>query len=173
VLRTESVHAYYSRRFATAVRLARRARPLGAEAGDRWLEVEALLVEASAGAAAGDPATEALIADLLKIARDAGAVRLRALTLLAGTRSSLAADRIVQARRRWAEAMRIFTDLDAEPEIAEAEVAEAELRLGTGDAIRAAEVAASAAERAGRFDCVLLQRWALAVRREALAAARG
>jgi hypothetical protein len=78
----------------------------------------------------------------------------------------------VQARRRWAEALRIFTDLDAEPEIAEAEVAEAQLRLRTGDAERAAEVAASAAERAGRFDCVLLQRWARAVRREALAAAR-
>ena len=48
VLRTEAFHAYFSRRFATAVRLARRARPLGAETGDRWLEVEALLVEASA-----------------------------------------------------------------------------------------------------------------------------
>jgi class 3 adenylate cyclase len=173
VLRTEAFHAFYSRRFATAIRLARRARPLGLEAGDRWLEVEALLVEASATAASQPAeAAEPMVAELLAIAGAAGAGRLRALALLAGCRSSLAAGRPVQARRRVAEARRILTDLGAEPEIVEVEVAEAELLVRTGRPTPALEVAARAARRARVCDCALLERWANAVRREALAATR-
>ena len=173
VLRTEAFHAYFSRRFATAVRLARRARPLGAEIGDRWLEVEALLVEASA-AAASEPAevAEPLVSELLSIARDAGADHLRAVALIAGVRTSLAADRPVQARRRCTEARRILTDLGAESELVDVDIAEAELWLRTGRPERAVEVAARAAERARACDCTLLERWAHGVRREAVAAVR-
>ena len=173
VLRTEAFHAFFSRRFATAIRLARRARPLGVEAGDRWLEVEALLVEAFA-TSASQPAevAEPLVAELLAIARRAGADHLRALALIAGVRSSLAADRPVQARRRCTEARRILAQLGAEPELVDVEIAEAELLLRTGRPQLAVEVAARAAERAAANDCTLLGRWAGALQREARAALR-
>jgi hypothetical protein len=173
VLRTEAFHAFFSRRFPTALRLARRARPLGAEAGDRWLEVEAMLVEAFAAGASGVPdVAEPLVRELSSIAAAANADHLKAMTLLAGVRSSLAAERPVQARRRCSEARRILTDLGAEPELVDVDIAEAEMLLRAADAPAAAEHAARAAERAHRSDCALLERWARAVRREAVAATR-
>jgi hypothetical protein len=93
------------------------------------------------------------------------------MTSLAGVRSSLAAGRPIQARRRCSEARRILTDLGAEPELVDVDIAEAEVLLHRGKGAMAAERAAAAADRARRNDCALLERWARAVEREARVAA--
>ena len=94
------------------------------------------------------------------------------MALIAGVRTSLAAERPVQARRRCTEARRILTEFGAESDLVDVDIAEAELWLRTGRPAQAVEVAVRAAERARACDCTLLERWAERVRREAVAAAR-
>jgi hypothetical protein len=173
VLRTEASHAYYARRFDVAIRLARSAQPLGHAAGDRWLEVESLLLETLATSASRpSEETEPLVKRLLAIADEVGTRHLRAIALSAGARSSLAGGRTTQARRRVNEARAILDELGAEPTIAEVEIVEADLQLALGHPDRAADAADRAAERAHAYGYTLLERWARATARDARTAAR-
>ena len=71
--------------WTAALGAALEARPSAAEAGDRWVEVDSLLIEALVRTSADRPAeAEPRIADLLRIADSAGARHLRALVLAAG-----------------------------------------------------------------------------------------
>lgn len=110
MLRTSAYAASYRGEWEEALRAAREAAPVAAEAGDRWTEVDAKLVEAQVAAHVRPPEeSERLVHELVAVASRAGTHRLKALALMAGAmpaarsgRPALAATRIRTARRTLA-----------------------------------------------------------------------
>jgi class 3 adenylate cyclase/tetratricopeptide (TPR) repeat protein len=141
--------AYYGGEYAEAIRAAREARPLAAEAGDRWVEVDTLLLESLVAAAAGSPQDgERLSSQVVAIAQEAGTRHLKALALLAGARSAVRAGRVALGRQRLRSARRTLQALRVEAEMAEVDLVEAALLLDLGSWPRAALLAEAGAARA-------------------------
>ncbi len=125
--------AWYRGDLDDALRAAREARQPAADAGDRWLEVDTLLIEALVRSVAGPPAeAERLVGELVRIADAVGARHLRALALLAGARPALRAGHPGLAMRRLASARRTLAELGVAMEMAEVDLAEAAVHLERG-----------------------------------------
>ena len=90
LLRTRGYFEHYRGNHGEAIRLMREARPIAVKAGDRYIEADALLIEAMATAILGSPAAAATLAnDAVTLGRDIGSERVEALGLLAGARAAL------------------------------------------------------------------------------------
>ena len=90
LLRTRGYFEHYRGNHGEAIRLMREARPIAVEAGDRYIEADAMLIEAMATAILGTPAAaETLANEAVGLGRDIGSERVEALGLLAGARASL------------------------------------------------------------------------------------
>lgn len=158
LLRTAAYHAYYRGLFAPALDAARDARPLAADAGDRWIEVETMLIEAMVQSAIGPPAeAERNVQRVTAIADEVGARHLRALALTAGALPALRKGRPVLAVRRVREARRILDSLGVDAELAEVELTEAAVQLDRGAWGRVRAVADAGEARARRNEWRLLE----------------
>ncbi len=147
--RAAAYAAWYRGDLDGALGAALEARPSAAETGDRWVEVDSLLIEALVRTVADRPAqAERLIADLLRIADAAGARHLRALVLAAGARSAVRAGRPRQAMRRLATGRRILVELGVTMELAEIDLTTAAVHLDRGRWDRVFAAAASGEARA-------------------------
>ncbi len=150
--RTEGYAALNRRDHAAALREAGEARLLAIEAGDRWIEVDALLIEAGVASAIGSPDEGLRLSSaLLAVAAEAGAPRLRALALLASVRPALRVGRPPLAMRRLAAARRILDGLGAVEEMIEVDLTEAEMHLDRGAWARVAAPAARAELQTARL----------------------
>ena len=90
LLRTRGYFEHYRGNHGEAIRLMREARPIAVAAGDRYIEADALLIEAMATAILGSPAAAATLAnDAVALGRDIGSERVEALGLLAAARAAL------------------------------------------------------------------------------------
>jgi class 3 adenylate cyclase/tetratricopeptide (TPR) repeat protein len=90
LLRSWGYFCFYAGRPTEAIGAMAEARPLAAEAGDRYTEADALLIGALATASAGAPAVaESLASEAMTIGRQLGSVRVPALARLASARASL------------------------------------------------------------------------------------
>jgi class 3 adenylate cyclase/tetratricopeptide (TPR) repeat protein len=126
-------HAYYKGEYADALRSAREAGPLATQAGDRWVEVDALLLEAMVEAAVGAPEDgERLAGQLVHIAREAGTRHLNALALEAGARPAMRGGRPALGKHRLRLARRTLRSLGVVAEMAEVDLVEAGLLLDQG-----------------------------------------
>jgi tetratricopeptide (TPR) repeat protein len=131
--RAAAYDAWYRGDLDAALRAARGARPQAAETGDRWVEVDSLLIEALVRSVAGPPAeAERLVRELLRIADSVGTRHLRALALAAGARPALRVGRPRQASWRTAAARRILVELGVTMELAEVDLTRAAVLLDRG-----------------------------------------
>jgi class 3 adenylate cyclase/tetratricopeptide (TPR) repeat protein len=131
--RTWAYAAWYRGELDEALRAAREARGPAADAGDRWLEVDTLLLEAQIRSAAGPPdEADRLVLQLLRIADAVGARHLRAVAQLAGARPALRTGHPVRATRRLAGARRGLVALGVAMELAEVDLVDAGLQLDRG-----------------------------------------
>jgi class 3 adenylate cyclase/tetratricopeptide (TPR) repeat protein len=147
--RTWGYYALYRGDHEEALRAARSARPFAVEVGDRWVEVDSLLLEALAMGAAGPPEeAERLAGEVISIARQVGARRLAALALLAAVRPALRSGKPALARSRSRMARRVLEEIGASLELVEAELADAFLDLDRGAWSRATAAAERAESRA-------------------------
>ena len=90
VARTRGYFAYFCGEFGEAIRIMREARPLAAQAGDRYAEADTVLIGAMAAAGVGSPdEAERLSLEALELARELRSARVRATGLLAGARAAL------------------------------------------------------------------------------------
>jgi tetratricopeptide (TPR) repeat protein len=133
--RTYGYACWYRGEYDEAISAARGAGPDAALAGDRWVEVDALLLEAMATSVAGNAADgERLSTTLRGIADRAEAPRLKALALLVGVRPALRAGRLGLARRRLSSAARLLDQIGAASnERIEVCLVEAGFHLDRGD----------------------------------------
>lgn len=147
--RAAAYDAWYRGDLDAALGAARDARPQAAEAGDRWVEVDTLLIEALVRSVAG-PAAEAerLVRAVLRIADAAGTRHLRALALAAGARPALRSGHPRRATRRLATARRILVELGVTMELAEIDMTTAAVQLDRGAWDRVLSSSAAGEERA-------------------------
>jgi tetratricopeptide (TPR) repeat protein len=169
VLRTWSYFCYYRGEFDEAVRAAREFRPMAVEVGDRWVEVDALLIEAMVAAAAEPPDTgERLSERIVTLAGEVKGRRLRALGLLVGARPALRDGRAGVARRRLETARRLLRELEATEEMVEADLTAAALANDQGAWHRVARPATQVQEHARRQGMHLYEVWGPLLRGRAL-----
>ena len=149
LLRAWAYAAWYRGDLDDALRAAREARLPAAEAGDRWIEVDTVLVEALVRSVAGPPAeADRLVRQLIGIADAVGARHLRALALIAGAPAALRSGRPRSALRRLSAARRTLAELGVAMEMAEVDLAEAAIHLDRGAWDRVAAPATAGERRA-------------------------
>lgn len=108
-LRSWGYYAHYRGDHAEAVRAMRAARPLAVEAGDRYVEADAVLIEATSCALTGAlEDAERLSHEALELGRAIRSKRIRAIALLAGARAALRAGWPGGARERLRSARRLL-----------------------------------------------------------------
>ena len=147
--RTASYHAHYRWDFARAITAAREAAPAAREAGDTWVELDAMVIEALSSAAIRPPAEAAALAE--ELARRAKAVqspRLRALASLAAARAALRGGDPGGADRHLRSARRTLSAQGAAGESGDADVVESLVSLDRGAWRRAGTLAERIGERA-------------------------
>lgn len=108
-LRSWGYFAHYRGDHAEAVRAMRDARPLAVETGDRYVEADAALIQATSSALTGGiEDAERLSREAFELGRAVGSRRIRAMALLAGARASLRAGRPGVGRQRLRSARRLL-----------------------------------------------------------------
>jgi len=176
LLLIESTHAFWSGRPGESLRLARAARGPARDAGDRWNEVNSMVMEADALAAlpSRDPQEAArLAAAIVSIARAARARHLEAFAVALGALPAARIGRVPDARRRITRARRLMKDARADADLVFIDVASAEVELVAGRADRAARDALAAEEAARALGWDLVAARAARLARRAGRAARG
>lgn len=139
LLRTWGYFNYYAGRYAEAIDAMREARPIAIEAGDRYTEADALVIEALAASTVGSPETVELLArQVVKLSRAIESPRVHALGLVAGARSALRSGRPTLAAHRLASARRI---LGSRADVLEVHFEEAWIHLDRGSWDRVPEPA--------------------------------
>ncbi len=142
LLRTRGYFEHYRGRHHEAIRLMQEARPIAAEAGDRFTEADTLVIEAMARTCIGPQDQAQRLAEAaVRTGREMESDRVVALGLLAGARAAMRSARPSVAARRLGAAVRRLlppTRLD----ILDAHLVTAELSLDRGswnDVARAAD----------------------------------
>jgi class 3 adenylate cyclase/tetratricopeptide (TPR) repeat protein len=161
----------YSRMYAgdpaNALQTATIARRDAAEAGARWLEMDALLIEQECLAALGRvEESDRVLGDVMTRAEAIGSRRLRAVALLNGTRAAARGRRSALAWQHLREARAALQDIGESIAMLGVHVYEAELLLDSGRWADAVVVAERAVEREEE------QGWSLAATAMRLLAAR-
>jgi len=131
---------------------------MAVDSGDRWVEVDTLLLEAMIQSAIGPPSdAERNARAVASIADEVGARHLRALALNAGALPALRLGRPALAMRRVREAREILEGLGVDAELAEVDLAEAAVHLDRGAWRRVAGAADAGEARARRSEWRLLE----------------
>jgi class 3 adenylate cyclase/tetratricopeptide (TPR) repeat protein len=153
LLRTWGYYCYYAGRHGDAIDAMRRARPLAADAGDRYAEADALAIEALAHSNAGSPAgADRLAQEAAALGREVDSHRITAMSLVAGARAALRGGDPARASRQLGRARVLMSRPRPRTELLEIGFATAGLALDRGDwsrIRRPAERAAIMARAAG------------------------
>ncbi|HWO71551.1 MAG TPA: adenylate/guanylate cyclase domain-containing protein [Actinomycetota bacterium] len=108
-LRSWGYFLHYRGDHAAAIAAMRAVRPLALESGDRYVEADAILIEAASRALVGDlDEAERLVEEALELGRAVGSARIRAMALVAGARAALRGGRPGEARERLRAARRLL-----------------------------------------------------------------
>jgi len=106
-LRSWGYFLHYRGDHAAAIAAMRAVRPLALESGDRYVEADAILIEAASRALVGDlDEAERLVEEALELGRAVGSARIRAMALVAGARAALRGGRPGEAWERLRAARR-------------------------------------------------------------------
>ena len=131
--RTAGYASFYRGDYARAIVEMLQARPLAATSGDRYAEADALCILAMCETAVGSPEDgERHASELLRLARELGSARLRALGLLAGARAAVRLGSPSLASRRLTAAGRIIEDRHQSLSRADLYGVDASVRLDRG-----------------------------------------
>jgi len=143
LLRTASYHAYFRWDFERAIEEAARAGPAAREAGDTWVELDALVIQTLSSSAVRSPAEAAGLAnELLRRAREVSSLRLEALADLASARAGLRLGEPRLALGKIRAARRALGARGASGEMGDADMVEALVHLERGTWKRVSVVAA-------------------------------
>jgi tetratricopeptide (TPR) repeat protein len=108
-LRSWGYYLHYRGDHAGAIAAMRAVRPLALGSGDRYLEADAILIEAASRALVGDLGeAERLVGEALELGRALGSARIRAMALVAGARAALRGGRRGEAWGRLRAARRLL-----------------------------------------------------------------
>ncbi len=153
LLRTWGYYSYYAGKHDEAIRAMQKAMPLAADAGDRYAEADALVIEALARSVLGSPSDATLLArDAARLAREVESERIAAMSLVAAARAAVRSGEPARATRELGKARALMSKPHPRAELLEVEFAAAGMALDRGDwrrVRRPTEWASSAARAAG------------------------
>jgi tetratricopeptide (TPR) repeat protein len=134
LLRTWGYFSYFCGAYREAIRAMREARPVAVEAGHRYAEVDTFLIEAMATSLIASPSEAArLAAEVVRMGRAIGSVRIPALALAAGARACLRAGDPARATRQLSAARRTLQRSGARMEMLEVDFVDAGIQLDRGN----------------------------------------
>jgi tetratricopeptide (TPR) repeat protein len=134
VLRTWGYFSYFCGAYREAIRSMREARPIAVEAGHRYAEVDTFLIEAMAASLIASPNEAArLAAEVVRMGRAIGSVRIPALGLAAGARACLRAGDPSRATRQLSAARRTLQRSGVRMEMLEVDFVDAGIQLDRGN----------------------------------------
>jgi tetratricopeptide (TPR) repeat protein len=109
LLRTRGYFEHYRGRHRSAIQLMQEARPIAVEAGDRYTEADALLIEAMATTCVGPQERAQQLAEAtVRLGREMESDRVVALGMLAGARAAVRLGRPAVAARRLRSAVKML-----------------------------------------------------------------
>jgi class 3 adenylate cyclase/tetratricopeptide (TPR) repeat protein len=147
VLRTWGYFSYYRGEHREAIRAMREARPIAAEAGHRYAEVDTFLIEAMAASLTASPKEAGrLAAEVVRLGRAIGSVRIPALGMAAGARACLRTGDPSRATRQLSAARRTLRQSGARIELLEVDFVDAGIQLDRGNWQRVAGLASRGAD---------------------------
>jgi class 3 adenylate cyclase/tetratricopeptide (TPR) repeat protein len=133
-LRTWGYFSYFCGAYREAIRSMREARPIAVEAGHRYVEVDTFLIEAMAASLIASPNEAArLAAEVVRMGRAIGSVRIPALGLAAGARACLRAGDPSRATRQLSAARRTLQRSGVRMEMLEVDFVDAGIQLDRGN----------------------------------------
>jgi class 3 adenylate cyclase/tetratricopeptide (TPR) repeat protein len=134
LLRTWGYFSYFCGAYREAIRAMREARPIAIEAGYRYAEADTFLIEAMAASVIASPDEAARsAAEVVRMGRAIGSVRIPALGLAAGARACLRAGDPSRAARQLSAARQILQGSGARMEMLEVDFVDAGIQLDRGN----------------------------------------
>lgn len=134
ILRTWGFFSYYCGAYREAKRAMREARPIAIEAGHRYAEADTFLIEAMATSVIGTPKDAArLAAEVVRLGRVIGSVRIAGLGLAAGARACLRAGDPPRASRQLSAARRTLQRRGSLSDMLEVDFVDAGIQLDRGN----------------------------------------
>ena len=134
VLRTWGYFSYFCGAYGEAIRAMREARPIAIDAGHRYTEADTFLIEAMAASLVAPPKEAGrLAAEVVRMGRAIGSVRIPALGLAAGARAGLRAGDPSRATRQLSAARRTLQRSGARMEMLEVDFVDAGIQLDRGN----------------------------------------
>jgi tetratricopeptide (TPR) repeat protein len=134
VHRTWGYFSYFCGAYREAIRAMREARPIAIEAGHRYAEADTFLIEAMAASLSTSPKEAGrLAAEVVRLGRAIGSVRIPALGLAAGARACLRAGDPSRAARQLSAARRLLQRSGVRMEMLEVEFVDAGIQLDRGN----------------------------------------
>jgi tetratricopeptide (TPR) repeat protein len=147
-LRTWGYFSYFCGAYGEAIRAMREVRPIAIEAGHRYTEADTFLIEAMAASLVAPPKEAGrLAAEVVRMGRAIGSVRIPALGLAAGARACLRAGDPSRATRQLSAARRTLQRSGARMEMLEVDFVDAGIQLDRGNWRRVAGPAERGAAR--------------------------
>jgi len=134
VLRTWGFFCYYRGEYREAIRVMREARPIAVEAGDRYAEADTFLIEAMAASVVGSPSDAGRVAaEVVRLGRAVGSVRIAGLGLAVGARACLREGNPPRASRQLAAARQTLQRHGVRNELLETDFVDAGMQLDRGN----------------------------------------
>ena len=134
VLRTWGYFSYFRGAYGEAIGAMREARPIAIEAGHRYTEADTFLIEAMAASLVAHPKEAGrLAAEVVRLGRAIGSVRIPALGLAASARACLRAGDPSRATRQLSAARRTLQRSGARMEMLEVDFVDAGIHLDRGN----------------------------------------
>jgi tetratricopeptide (TPR) repeat protein len=157
-LRTWGYYSYYRGEHREAIRAMREARPIAAEAGDRYAEGDTFLIEAMAASLVASPDDAGRLAgEVVTLGQSIGSLRIAGLGLAAGARACLRQGNPSRASRQLSAARRTLLTGGVRNEMLEVDFVEAGINLERGSWRRVATPAGRGADGARASGWVLYE----------------
>ena len=142
ILRTWGFFSYFCGAYREAIRTMREARPIAAEAGHRYAEADTFLIEAMAASFVSSPGDAGrLAAEVVRLGRGIGSVRIVGLGLAVGARAYLRGGDPSRATRQLSAARRTLQRSGVRTEMLEVDFVDAGIQLDRGNWQRVADPA--------------------------------
>jgi class 3 adenylate cyclase/tetratricopeptide (TPR) repeat protein len=133
LLRTWGYFSYYRGEHGEAIRAMGEARPIAVEAGDRYAEADTFLIEAMAASQVATPADAGrLAAEVVRLGRSIGSLRIAGLGLAVGARACLRQGYPARATRQLAAARQTLQRGGVRVELLEVDFVHAGVHLDRG-----------------------------------------
>jgi class 3 adenylate cyclase len=134
ILRTWGFFSYFCGAYREAIRIMREARPIAVEAGHRYAEADAFLIEAMAASFAASPKEAGtLAAEVVRLGSGIGSDRIVGLGLAVGARAHLRAGDLSRATRQLSAARQRLQGRAAQKEMLEVDFIDAGIQLDRGN----------------------------------------